>query len=544
MVTQKYEQWRQYYATNNLPFQPDLDAFDGYLTFGTGGIRGLMGIGTNRLNVPIIRRVTLGLAGYLNRLTEHPIVAVSYDTRNHSREFAEAAVALLATYGIRTYLATEPAPTPELSFATRYYHATAGIMITASHNPATYNGYKIYDNNGCQLVPELSAQIAQSISNVEDELSIKTMSFSTALAKGMVSAWTPALSVAYLKNVGGILKQPTIDIRHGNELSIVYTPLHGTGLKLLKTAYTRYGFSNLAIVKEQTICDGRFNTVKIPNPEHPAAFKLAVDLAKQRNADLAIATDPDADRLGVFVKKNKEYCPLNGNQLALIFFDYLLRKIPDSMLRGRYVVKTVVTSDLIARMAADHGITCVETLTGFKYIGNAIQKRENQNSHFMFGCEESFGYLFSGFVRDKDAVQAALMVAEIALDAKRRGMTLFDLLKNIETKYGNEYTELLSVDLANQRELPQLLSKFQHIDWHNAGVTVSEYRDYSDGLTLNGDRLPKANVFQVLLSEGAKVTCRPSGTEPICKFYIDANSQDLKARLINQIETIGGGRID
>lgn len=421
------QQWRAYYRTHQMAWHEDEDSFAGEVTFGTGGIRGLMGVGPNRINVPMVKRATLGLANWLHTTVQRPKVVISYDTRQQSFEFATAAATTLAAAGVRAYLAPQAMPTPVLSFATRYYHADAGIMITASHNPAQYNGYKIYDDNGCQLVPSQADAVAAQIAKIDDPLAVPNLIMADAVNQSLIHEWPPLVVESYLKQVIGVLRQPQLSASDGKQLCVVYTPLHGTGTAVLPEAYRRAGFANVNLVQAQTTTSGLFETVKRPNPEYLSTFALAKAQAEAIDADLVIATDPDADRLGVMVRTADGFRALNGNQMAALFLDYLITHLRRQAQVSPYVVTTIVTSGIISRMARANHLQYVQTLTGFKYIGESIQRLENEHHRFLFGCEESYGYLFSPMVRDKDAIQAALIVAEMALSAKQQGETLFDL---------------------------------------------------------------------------------------------------------------------
>ncbi|WP_125607783.1 phospho-sugar mutase [Lapidilactobacillus bayanensis] len=545
MLTEKYEDWNTYY--HQLGHKNDLpkgDAFDGYLSFGTGGIRGLMGIGTNRINVQIVRRVTMGLIRYLQKSTDQATVVVSYDTRENSLDYAHAVVTLLATYGINVFCTPTPAPTPELSFATRYYHADAGIMITASHNPREYNGYKIYNAEGCQLTPDEADKIASEINRIQNELSIFSLDLKSAQQTSFTHQWSSQVTEEYLNHMRSILRRPKVDLADGDQLKLVYTPLHGTGLHVMTHAFKMYGFANVNVVKAQTVMDGRFATVKVPNPEYPETFDMAVSLAKKCGADLALATDPDADRLGVFVKQGDQYQSLDGNQLGAIFLEYLLTSADDTDISHKFIVKTIVTSDLIKRIADHYDIQCAETLTGFKYIGDAIARLSKSDKKFLFGCEESFGYLFGDFVRDKDAIQAGLVIAEAALFYKQQGLTLIDELEQIYQKYGRSFDKLIKLTLdENVMNVDDLMTQFRNINWAGYNLNVNMTSNYQTGITCHGLSeteidLPKSNVYQVTFTDGSKITGRPSGTEPMCKFYVDATSQQSYQTLCESVQNL------
>ncbi|WP_179394138.1 phospho-sugar mutase [Lacticaseibacillus absianus] len=519
--------------------------FEGYPAFGTGGIRALMGVGTNRLNAYTIARVTTGLAQYIQTAgPEAPCVAISFDTRAHSKEFAQISAAILATKGCRVYLSDRPRPTPELSFMTRHFGAFVGIMITASHNPAQYNGYKVYDASGGQITLDQARTITAAIEQVTDELALPV---STGLPEGVHLVGTE-IDRAYLACLSAVIQAPDTTRANGHQLKVVYTPLHGTGEALVTAGLKQAGFTALRVVPEQSVQDPNFCTVKLPNPEYHDAFALALALAKQTDADIAIATDPDADRLGIAVKHAGQYRFLSGNQLGAIFTDYLIRMLKQTGrdLTDYRLIKTIVTSDFGQAIAGRHGIPTIETLTGFKFIGEQADHLEATGRlKFLLGYEESFGFLIAPFVRDKDAVQAAVLACEVALDCKREGQTMIDRLTRLEDQYGVYRDRLVSADFQSKAEEARILARVTSLRQAHprqlAGITVSAYEDYetSQRVTLATGQtttltLPKSNVLKVWFEDGSWLAVRPSGTEPKIKSYLatrDPDARTAEARL-------------
>lgn len=511
------------------------------LEFGTGGMRGIIGAGTNRLNVFTVHRAALGFAHYLGKKGEaatHRGVAIAYDSRKYSREFASLMATLLAHTGIKVYLFPDIAPTPLLSFAIRHLQASAGLVLTASHNPPEYNGIKVYNQDGGQITEEDARNIYGEIQAIGDPLVLPTIAWSTDSAAERIISIGNEVVEAYCQQVEQLLHQRALIEEKGDSLSIVYTPLHGTGAKVIPDLLKRVGFTRVQIVEEQATADCRFPTVKAPNPEEPEAFELALRLASEKQADLIMATDPDADRLGVLVKTGTKYEMVNGNQLGAMLLYYLLEQ---SAVKGRriqngLVVKTIVTSDLGEKIAESYGVETLNTLTGFKYIGEKMEECcSNGSRTFVFGYEESYGYLAGDFVRDKDAVQITVLVAEMALFYQQRGKDLFQVLEEIYSKFGYYREELYSLTIAGKEGREQMEERIANLRENPpvqiAGYVVSVVEDYEQQIkkvmeTGQTEPLffPKANVIKIILADGSWMTVRPSGTEPKMKVYLSTNS--------------------
>ncbi len=492
------------------------EAFYKDLEFGTAGLRGVIGAGTNRLNVYTIGKVTQGLADYvLAHKKSGATVAISYDSRNFSEEFARYAAAVLAENGIKAYITAELFPTPYLSFMVRKLGCDAGIMITASHNPAKFNGYKVYGADGCQVTDNAAAEIFGYIQKVKT-FDVKAKDFDKAVASGsieFVDVTREYLDAVYERSVG-----------KNRNVSIVYTPLNGTGTKIVPQMFRERGFEKVAVVPEQAEPDGNFPTTPYPNPEKAQALELAIALAKKNNADIVIGTDPDADRIGAAVKTADGYRLITGNEMGVLLIDYIFthkKNLPAKPV----VVKTIVTTDLAARVAEGYGAEVREVLTGFKYIGEVIKKLEqkNEGERFVFGYEESYGYLAGTYVRDKDAVIASMLVAEMAADYLAEGKTLADVLDGIYGKYGKYYHRTVSFTYegvsgaAKMREV--LASVRKNPPTAIDGSKVVENIDY---LTQTKLDLPKSDVLSFKAEDGSKLIVRPSGTEPLIKVYITA----------------------
>lgn len=532
------------------------ESFYRNLEFGTGGLRGIMGVGTNRMNKYTVAMATQGLANYVKKSfagVKQCKVAVSHDSRNHSREFAEITANVLASNGFKVYLFEDLRPTPELSFAVRHFGCQAGVMVTASHNPKEYNGYKAYWEDGCQLV-------APHDRNVIDEvLKIKSLDdIKMDCGAENIEIIGEDVDGVYLDRIEKNSLLPDV-IRRQHDLKIVYSPLHGTGITLVPRMLEKLGFTNVNVVKEQATPDGDFPTAKSPNPEEKAAMELAVKLAKDIDADIVMATDPDADRVGVAVKRNDgEWMLLNGNQTASILIYYLLKQWRETgKLTGKeYIVKTIVTSELLADIAHKNGVKSYDVLTGFKYIGDKIRELEGREL-FIGGGEESYGYLIGDFVRDKDAVSSCSMIAEIAAWAKDNGKTFFDILTDLYMEYGFYKEELLSMTKkgkSGSEEIRQMMQNYRsNPPKEIAGSQVVCIKDYQSLESRNLEsgkpehiNLPQSNVLQFFTADGGKVTVRPSGTEPKIKFYFGIkgelgcrNDYDaVNAQLARKLEAI------
>ncbi|MCM3090741.1 MULTISPECIES: phospho-sugar mutase [unclassified Cytobacillus] len=519
------------------------ELFYKHLEFGTGGMRGEIGPGTNRMNIYTIRRAAEGLARYISGAGEEAKnrgVAIAYDSRHKSPEFALETAKTLGKHGIKTYLFSELRPTPILSFAVRYLNCFAGVVVTASHNPPEYNGFKVYGEDGGQIPPQAANTIIEYVNTVEDELKIEVPSSEELLRNNLLTYIGEEIDQEYLSNLKSLQLNPD---GVAKDLKIVFTPLHGTANKPVREGLAAFGFQNVIVVKEQELPDPNFSTVKSPNPEEHAAFKLAIQYGKSIDADLLMATDPDADRLGVAVKNKKgEYIVLSGNQMGALMLEYLLSQKKDkgTLPANSAVIKTIVTSDIGRTIAEHHGIQTMDTLTGFKFIGEKIHEFEQTGQHsFIFGYEESYGYLIGDFVRDKDAVQSAVFAAEAAAYYKSKGMTLYEGLLKIFEKYGYYQEALESITLKGKdgaQQIAHLMETFrkQPPQEINAAA-VARIEDYFLSSYFNLDlgekgviELPKSNVLKYHLADGSWFCLRPSGTEPKAKFYFGVKAETLE----------------
>ncbi|WP_310877404.1 phospho-sugar mutase [Priestia megaterium] len=521
------------------------DAFYKNLEFGTGGMRGELGPGTNRLNVYMVRKATEGLACYIEESGEEAKkkgVVVAYDSRHKSPEFALEVAKVLGQHGIKTYVFDELRPTPELSYAVRYLNAFAGIVITASHNPPEYNGYKVYGEDGGQLPPAAADKIISHMNRVENELSISVKEEQELLAEGLLTYIGAEVDAAYTEALKTIQLNRKLVEEAGNELEIVFTPLHGSGNKPVREGLKAFGFSNVTVVKEQELPDANFSTVKSPNPEEHAAFELAIRYGKEIDADLLMATDPDADRLGVAVKDSSgEYVVLTGNQLGALMLHYLLTQKKEQGLlpENGAVVKTIVTSEIGRTIASSFGLKTFDTLTGFKFIGEKINQFESSGDYqFQFGYEESYGYLIGDFVRDKDAVQSAVFAAEVAAYYKAQGKSLYDGLLEIFSKYGYYKESLHSITLKGKdgaEQIQKLVDAFRMNPVKELSeIDVTCIEDYQLGERMHVKEgkvesmpFPVSNVLKYHFEDGTWFTIRPSGTEPKAKFYFGVKKESL-----------------
>lgn len=527
------------------------DAFYGPLSFGTAGMRGLMGPGINRMNVYTVRQATAGLAAlmeHLGQAIKARGVAISYDSRHRSREFAHEAARVLGAKGIKTYVYDDLRPTPELSFAVRHFKAYAGIMITASHNPKEYNGYKIYGEDGGQMPPKESDQITGYIRQVKNLFEIPLANEDDLIATGLETVIGEAVDQAYLARVKTVTVNPALAEQYGKDMRFVFTPLSGTGRMLGERALRQAGFTNYELVAEEAEPNGDFPGLVHPNPEFPEAFVRAMALGKRIDADVLIATDPDADRMGCAVRQpNGEYQLLSGNQIASVMLHYLLEahKQAGSLPADGAVVKSIVSTNFAAKIAADYGVETINVLTGFKWIADQIHQYETQHNHtFMFGFEESYGYLIKPFVRDKDAIQALVLLAEVAAYYRSREMTLYDGLQELFQQYGyfKEKTVANTYEgIDGAEKITNLMKKFrEEAPKAFAGVAVTETADFAAGTRTAADgtveklSIPAANVLRYLLADGTWIAIRPSGTEPKLKFYIGTEApsdQEAAAKL-------------
>ena len=506
------------------------DSFYRDLEFGTGGLRGVMGLGTNRMNIYTVRRATQGLASEIldcgADFAEKGVV-IAHDSRNNSREFALEAANVLCANGIKTYLFDGLRPTPELSFAVRYLGCVRGIVITASHNPKEYNGYKVYGEDGGQIPPGVADKIIKYIDNTDIFDGVKLCD------EPKINIIGEEIDRAYIKAV----KAQSLGTKIPDDFKVVYTPLHGSGNIPVRRVLAETGVKNVFVVPEQERPDGDFPTVKSPNPENSEAFNIAVEYAKKQDADLIFGTDPDSDRIGVVVKTTDgDYKVLNGNQTGCLLLEYILRKEKENgtLPKNGAVVKTIVTSELVRKIADDYGIVTLDVLTGFKFIGEKIKEFENSGEHsFVFGLEESFGYLKGTYARDKDAVVAAMLICEAAADYKQRGMTLYDGLTELYKKYGFCAQKLKTLTLKGidgSEKIQEMMHKFRS---ENMPFEVTQKLDYKDGL--NG--LPKSEVLKFILPNGW-FAVRPSGTEPKIKFYFKVFADSLETSYIALNELI------
>ncbi|GIP40966.1 phosphoglucomutase [Paenibacillus sp. J31TS4] len=504
------------------------DRFYKELEFGTGGLRGVIGAGTNRMNLYTVGKATQGLAQYLLRQGGNsPSVAIAYDSRHRSPEFALEAALVLAGNGVKAYLFESLRPTPELSFAVRHFGSSAGIVVTASHNPPEYNGYKVYGPNGGQLTTAAAGEVTAEIRSL-DFADIRRLTREEAEAKGLLEWLGGEVDEAFVTAVTSASPNPQAAQANGGALKIVYTPLHGAGNVPVREVLRRAGFPHVAVVPEQELPDPDFSTVKSPNPEEKEAFRLAIELAKKDDADLIIGTDPDCDRMGAVVKNPEgDYFVLTGNQSGAIMIHYLLdslkeqNKLPDNGL----VIKTIVTSEMGADIARSYGVEVMNTLTGFKYIGEKMTEYEDGRYTFLFGYEESYGYLAGTYARDKDAVVASLLISEAAAYYKSQGKTLYDVLQELYGRFGHFLEALESRTLKGKDGLEKIGRIMDA--WRNeppaevAGKAVTQALDYSQGL----DGLPQENVLKYTLEDGSWFCLRPSGTEPKIKIYFSVKGE-------------------
>ena len=499
------------------------------LEFGTAGMRGIIGAGTNRMNVYTVRKATRGVCRYIERKFgdegKNRGVVIAHDSRRMSREFCEEAAATLATYGIKAFVFDSLRATPMISFAIRYLNCQMGIVITASHNPKEYNGYKVYGSYGGQICVDEANEIIDEVNSIESLGDIKVGSFDSYLESGMITVLDDDVDNAFNEAVLSQVRDKKMVSENGDKLRIIYTPIHGTGNVPVRRALKDAGFTDVAVVKEQELPDTEFSTVEYPNPEEKAVFNIAIDMAKESNADLIIGTDPDCDRVGIVVRDNNgEYVVLNGNQTGAIIVNYLFSKMNEAgnIPEKPVVIKTIVTSELGAAIAEHYGSEVVNTLTGFKFIGEKIHEYEDFGSvvkNFVIGYEESYGYLVGTHARDKDAVVASLILSEAALYYKLKGMTLYDALMEIYDKFGYYKEALKSITLKGidgVEKIAEIMKSFRNDDISSiAGVNVDRKLDYKEGI----DGLPKADVLKFVLEDNSWIAIRPSGTEPKIKFY-------------------------
>lgn len=532
------------------------------LEFGTAGLRGIIGAGSNRMNSYVVGQATQGLANQLiktNPDADEISVAIAYDSRIKSDEFAKVSAAILAANGIKVYLFEELKPVPELSFTVRYKKTTAGIVITASHNPAKYNGYKVYGADGAQLNPELAAIVLDEIGKTDMFKDVKTCDFDKAVADGKIVMIGDDVESAYLDCVAAQSINSDLIREKGDSLTFVYTPFHGSGNKPVRKILKRMGFDNVVVVKEQELPDGRFPTVKSPNPENKEGFTIAIEYAKKCGADLIIGTDPDADRVGIIVKnKNGEYNTYTGNQVGAMLTEYILSNLKSrgELADDAYVVKTIVTTNLTKAICDNYGVEMKEVLTGFKFIGEKIKESEETGKGtYIFGFEESYGYLKGTYARDKDAVVATMLIAEMTLWCKENGSSLAEFMDGIYAKYGRyiEYVESVVMEgIDGSEKIAAIMDKLRtDTPTSIGGKKVMAVRDYETSIrteiksgTTEEILLPKSNVIYLELEDGNNFIVRPSGTEPKIKLYCllrgkdSAAAEDLLAKVKDDIKKI------
>ncbi|HEV6164391.1 TPA: phospho-sugar mutase [Streptococcus pneumoniae] len=537
----------------NMDEKTKEDAFYTNLEFGTAGMRGLVGAGTNRINIYVVRQATEGLARLIESKggnEKERGVAIAYDSRHFSPEFAFESAAVLAKHGIKSYVFESLRPTPELSFAVRHLNCFAGIMVTASHNPAPFNGYKVYGEDGGQMPPHDADALTTYIRAIENPFAVEVADVETEKASGLIEVIGEAVDIEYLKEVKDININPALIEEFGKDMKIVYTPLHGTGEMLARRALAQAGFDSVQVVEAQATADPDFSTVTSPNPESQAAFALAEELGRQVGADVLVATDPDADRVGVEVlQKDGSYLNLSGNQIGAIMAKYILEahKNAGTLPENAALCKSIVSTDLVTKIAESYGATMFNVLTGFKFIAEKIQEFEEKHNHtYMMGFEESFGYLIKPFVRDKDAIQAVLVVAELAAYYRSHGLTLADGIEEIYKEYGYYAEKTISVTLSGvdgAEQIKAIMTKFRNnapTEWNATAITVVEdfkaqTATVADG-TVTNLTTPPSDVLKYTLADGSWIAVRPSGTEPKIKFYIAVvgeTNEESQAKITN-----------
>lgn len=524
------------------------------LEFGTGGLRGIMGVGTNRMNVYTVAMATQGLSNYLKKEFSHIPqikVAIAHDSRNNSKLFAQTTANIFSANGFKVYLFDDLRPTPELSFSIRYFNCQSGVVITASHNPKEYNGYKAYWDDGGQIISPHDKLIIKEVQSIQ---SFEKVNFQAKPEN--IEIIGSEIDDIYTNQITGLSLSHDV-IKKQHDLKIVYTPLHGAGVHLVPQILKKFGFTNIIHVPEQDASDGNFPTVISPNPEESSALELAIKKAEENNADIVLATDPDADRVGMVVKNNKDkFIILNGNQSASLLINYLLSKwYSNGKLKGKeYIVKTIVTTELLADIARKYKVDCYDVLTGFKYIADVIKQFEGQKT-FIGGGEESYGYLAGEFVRDKDAVMSCALLAEAAAYAKNQGMTMYEQLLDIYKEFGLYREKLISVvkkGKSGAEEIQQMMKEFRENPPKRINNSqVTEVMDYLDPKFLEqanrkngGIVIPKSDVVQFFTADSTKISIRPSGTEPKIKFYFGVKGFLKNVRDFDQVNTALDQRID
>ena len=537
----------------NMDEKTKEDAFYTNLEFGTAGMRGLIGAGTNRINIYVVRQATEGLARLIESKggnEKERGVAIAYDSRHFSPEFAFESAAVLAKHGIKSYVFESLRPTPELSFAVRHLNCFAGIMITASHNPAPFNGYKVYGEDGGQMPPHDADALTTYIRAIDNPFAVEVADVEAEKAAGLIEVIGEAIDAEYLKEVKDVNINPALIEEFGKDMKIVYTPLHGTGEMLARRALAQAGFDSVQVVESQATPDPDFSTVKSPNPESQAAFALAEELGRQVGADVLVATDPDADRVGVEVlQKDGSYLNLSGNQIGAIMAKYILEahKNAGTLPENAALCKSIVSTDLVTKIAESYGATMFNVLTGFKFIAEKIQEFEEKHNHtYMMGFEESFGYLIKPFVRDKDAIQAVLVVAELAAYYRSRGLTLADGIEEIYKEYGYYAEKTISVTLSGvdgAEQIKAIMAKFRENgpkEFNATAVSITEDFKAQTSTAADGTvttlTTPPSDVLKYTLADGSWIAVRPSGTEPKIKFYIAVvgeSNEDSQTKIAN-----------
>ena len=522
------------------------DRFYKELDFGTAGLRGIIGAGTNRMNTYTVSKATQGYAMYLNNNFENPSVAIAYDSRNMSEDFAKATALTFAANGVKVYLFESLRPTPMLSFTVRELNCSGGVVITASHNPKQYNGYKVYGQDGGQITDEGVHEILSYINNIDIFEDVKTISEEEAMEKGLLQYIGEDIDKVYIEKVKSLILRKELVNEKAKDLNIIYTPIHGSGLMPIKRVLTELGFENLSIVKEQENPDGDFPTTPYPNPEAKQVFELALEMAKDINPDIIFGTDPDADRIGVIVKDNSgEYKVLTGNETGMLLAHYMLKSLKDrnELPENAAVIKTIVTTEAVKNIVESFNAKLIDTLTGFKYIGEKIKEFEETNSNtFIFGLEESYGYLAGTFVRDKDAVVAATLITEMTLYYKEKGLTLYEALINLYEEYGYTKETLVSIELQGKEGQDKITKCIDTLRNDKVteinGIKVVKAFDYklseevsyeNNDVTKSEINLPKSNVLKYILEDDSWFVVRPSGTEPKMKVYLSIVGESLKS---------------
>lgn len=519
------------------------DRFYKDLEFGTGGLRGVTGAGSNRMNIYTVGKATQGFSDYLNKKYKTPSVAIAYDSRIMAKEFAKAAALNFAANNIKVYLFDSLRPTPMLSFAVRHLKCKGGVVITASHNPKQYNGYKVYGDDGGQVTDTVAKEIIESVNSINDFENIKTINEEEAVYKNLLQYVGEEVDKVYIERVKALSIRKKLINEDAKNLNIIYTPIHGAGNIPIRTVLKELGYENLKVVKEQEMPDGTFPTAAYPNPEEPKVFELALEMAKNINPDIIFGTDPDCDRIGVVVKDSSgQYKVLTGNQTGLLLTHYILsslkeeNKLPDNGV----VIKTIVTTDAVRNISKDYNVELIDVLTGFKYIGEKIKEFEiNKDKSYLFGFEESYGYLAGTFVRDKDAVVAAALICEMTLYYKKQGKNLYEALIDLYDKYGYFKESLVSLELKGKEGQEKIANCIEHLR-HSMktqinGVNIIKKQDYK--LSIEKDlvkiqeniiNLPKSNVLKFVLEDESWFVVRPSGTEPKMKVYLSVKGNSFK----------------